>query len=331
MQRRSRETRGDLARRVAASARWWVSGLLVGSTVCGCSGSPTTEPVRSQAAAASEPSARTPAPGVSEPSTQPRSPAPAAATQGPTPVPEIHPGLLAGYLGKDLPSSLKLLPRPPAPGTAAFQQDEAVSRASQKLRGSARYAQASSDADLSFPHAASTFACALGVPITQEGSPYLYQMLRRVLTDAALATYAAKDHYKRVRPFVYYKESTCTPNDEELLRGDGSYPSGHTSIGWAWAQILTELAPDRADALLARGRSFGESRLVCNAHWQSDVLEGRAVGAGAVAKLHGNAEFKADIANAAGEIAALRKSGQAPNADCDAEAAALSVPVDGAL
>jgi acid phosphatase (class A) len=156
-------------------------------------------------------------------------------------------------------------------------------------------------------------------------------MLRRVLTDAGLATYGAKDHYKRTRPFVHYHESTCKPDDEAMLRGDGSYPSGHSSAGWAWALVLTELAPDRADALLARGRSFGESRLVCNAHWQSDVLEGRAVAAGAVAKLNGNEAFKADLAAAAKEVAALRNSGQHPNADCAAEAAALAIPIDGVL
>ena len=249
----------------------------------------------------------------------------------PPPVPEIRPGLLAGYLGKDLPDSLQLLPAPPAEGTAAFDHDKAVSRASQRLRGSRRFAQATVDADLTFPRVASTFACALAVPITQEKSPRLYQLLRRVLTDAGLATYRAKDHYKRTRPFVHYTEGTCAPADEEKLRGDGSYPSGHTSIGWAWALILTELAPERADALLARGRSFGESRLVCNAHWQSDVLEGRAVAAGAVAKLHSNPDFKADLAAAGREIQALRASAEAPNADCAAEATALAIPIDEVL
>ncbi len=34
----------------------------------------------------------------------------------------------------------------------------------------------------------------------------------------------------------------CTPEDEEKLRKDGSYPSGHTALGWAWALILTEIA-----------------------------------------------------------------------------------------
>lgn len=244
-------------------------------------------------------------------------------------VPEIQPGILAGYLGRDLPDSLKLLPPPPADGTPAFRNDMAVSRASQRLRGTPRYKQAVFDADLAFPHAAGVFACALGVPVTQEQSPRLYQLLRRVMTDAGLATYAAKTHYNRTRPFVHYKEPTCFPRDEESLRTDGSYPSGHTSVGWAWALVLTQVAPDRANELLARGRSYGESRLVCNAHWQSDILQGRATGAGAVAKLQSNATFLADVDAACAEVQALRASAATPRTDCTAEAAALALPIAG--
>jgi acid phosphatase (class A) len=259
------------------------------------------------------------------------SPSPAlipAATPPPAPVPELRPGVPAGYLGRALPDSLALLPPPPAKGSPGFARDQAVSRASQKLKGSPRYALASRDADLRFPHVASTFSCALGVPVSQQNTPRLYLLLQRSLVDAGLATYAAKDHYKRTRPFVFYKEATCFPADEAQLRTDGSYPSGHTAIGWAWALLLTELSPGQADALLARGRAFGENRLICNAHWQSDILQGRAVAAGAVANLHANADFNADMAAARAEINALRGNGVQAQ-DCEAEATALAVKIPG--
>lgn len=269
--------------------------------------------------------------GPQEPTAAATPAAEPARPMAPAAVPEISPGVIAGYLGRGVPDSLKLLPDPPAPGSTGFRQDQAVSRASQKLRGTPRYTLATSDADLSFPHAPSAFACALGVPITQQQSPFLYQLMHRTMTDAGLATYGAKDHYKRVRPFVHYKETTCAPKDEAALRGDGSYPSGHTSIGWTWALVLTTLAPERADALLARGRSFSESRLVCNAHWQSDILEGKVVAAGTVAKLHANAQFKSDLAAAGEEIQRLRASGASPGVDCAAEAAALAMQIPGVL
>lgn len=247
------------------------------------------------------------------------------------PVPELRPGIPAGYLGKNLPDSLALLPAPPAAGTAAFANDQAVSRASQKLKGTARYELAVSDADLSFPHTSGVFSCALGINISQQSTPRLYLLLQRSMIDGGLATYAAKNHYQRIRPFVHYQEATCYPKDEQALRKDGSYPSGHTAIGWTWALILTELAPESSDALLARGRSFGESRLICNAHWQSDILEGRAVAAGAVAKLHSDPVFRADMQAAASEIAAQRTAEPVDAIACDKQRAALQIPIPGVL
>jgi acid phosphatase (class A) len=219
----------------------------------------------------------------------------------PAPVREIRPGILAGYLPSEtLPNSLALIPPPPGVGSAALALDRAFSKNGLSLRGTPRWTLAAEDADLSFPNAAGTFSCALNAPITEKDTPHLYMVLRRSLADAGLSTYAAKDQYKRIRPFAVNKEPICTPNDEPKLLKDGSYPSGHTAVGWAWALILSEVAPDRSDAVLARGRAFGQSRVVCNVHWESDVIEGRFMGAAAVARLHADPAFLADLK--AGEV-----------------------------
>ena len=105
---------------------------------------------------------------------------------------------------------------------------------------------------------------------------------------------------------------------------DGSYPSGHTAIGWAWALILCEIAPEQTDAILARGRAFGQSRVICNVHWHSDVVEGRFMGAAAVARLHVDPAFRAEIEAAKAELAAVRAKGLKPTRDCQAEADALA-------
>ena len=258
------------------------------------------------------------------------SPAPRAAAA--TAVPEIRPGVPAGYLTRaTAPDSLALVPPPPATGSAALAQDHAVMRAALALRGSPRFEQARHDADLDFPFAAGTFACALGTVIDAQHTPATYRLLRRTLADASMSTRAAKERYQRVRPFVENGEPTCTPDEEAGLRGNGSYPSGHTAIGWTWALVLTQAVPERTDALLARGRSFGESRLVCNVHWQSDVLQGRFMGSGTFARLQSDPAFRADVAEAAKELAAARAQGVQPDRDCAAEAAALAQPLPGAL
>lgn len=64
---------------------------------------------------------------------------------------------------------------------------------------------------------------------------------------------------------------------------------------------------------------------MCGVHWQSDVDTGRAVGASALAKLHANETFRAQMAEAKLEIAAARASGRKSALDCKAEAAALGI------
>lgn len=256
-------------------------------------------------------------------------PVPAAAAAA---VPEIRPGVPAGYLDRSaIPDSQALVPAPPATGSAGLAQDHAVMQAALALRGTPRFEQARLDADLDFPFAAGTFACALGVRIDAERTPATYRLLRRSLIDAAMATRAAKEHYQRARPFVENGAPTCTPDDEAALRGNGSYPSGHVAIGWVWALVLTQAVPGHTEALIARGRSFGESRAVCNVHWQSDILAGRFMAAGTFARLQSDAAFRADVAAASVELAAARTRGQAPDRDCAAEAAALAIPLPGVL
>jgi len=245
---------------------------------------------------------------------------------------EAEPGKAIGYLAPAaVPASLQLLPAPPAEGSPGQALDQAVNREALALRGSARWQQAARDADLSFPAGAGQFACALGVAIDAQRTPHLYTLLERSRIDASAATKAAKNHYRRPRPFMLNQQPVCTPDDEDGLRHSGSYPSGHSAIGWAWALILGEIAPDRADALMVRGRNYGESRLVCNVHWQSDVLAGRFMGAATVARLHADPAFQADLAAARREIAHAPVQGTVPGEDCAAQAQTLQVRPASAL
>jgi acid phosphatase (class A) len=249
-------------------------------------------------------------------------------TTKPASVSETRPGVVTGYLAPQaLPNSVALLPSPPAAGSAALALDTEANRESIGSRGTPRWRLAAEDADLRPSQVAGTFSCALNAPITEQETPRLYQLMRRVMIDAALSTFRAKSQYNRPRPFVVNKKTTCTPAEEGILMKSGSYPSGHAAIGWALALILCEIAPEQTDALLARGRAFGESRMVCNVHWQSDVSEGRMMGAATVARLHADPQFRADVEAAKAELAVVRAKGLQPTRDCKAEAEALACHV----
>ena len=237
---------------------------------------------------------------------------------------EARAALAASYLKGQAPNSLTLLPAPPAAGSAAQARDDASAKAAQAMRNGPRWKQAIQDANLQFPAVAETFACAVGAEISEATTPTLYRMLQRTMADIGLSTYPTKNKFQRTRPFVVTSTPSCTPDEEAFLRKDGSYPSGHSAIGWGWALIIAEAAPDRADAVLDRGRAFGQSRVVCNVHWLSDTEEGRVIAAATVARLHGEAEFRSDLEAASREIAAARSAGSNPMRDCAVESAQLA-------
>jgi hypothetical protein len=245
-------------------------------------------------------------------------------------IPEFHPelglGALQGYLDvKSLPNSLDLIPPPPLAGSAALAHDEEVARSSFPLRDTPRFALAASDFDLKLPHLVEDFSCALNAPITRQNAPYLYTLMSRAFTDLAMSTYAAKNHYQRQRPFQQNHQPIAVPAARAFLEKDPSYPSGHTAVGWGFGLILSEIEPDRAEEILNRGRSFGESRIVCNHHWYSDVVWGRFMGAAIVARLHADPTFRADLEAAKAEVATIRAKNLTPIVDCKAEASALAL------
>ena len=221
---------------------------------------------------------------------------------------EAYQGQPEGYLKADeLPNSTLLLPSPPQPGSAAWANDMEISVKYLNSDDSLRWKQAQVDANLDFPDAINEFTSYLKPGISLETTPFLYLLLQRVIEDASQSTYAAKVYFRRQRPFLVNNLPTCDPASEPYLRNSGSYPSGHAAIGWTWALILTELFPDQANAILQRGRELGESRVVCNLHWHSDVVEGRTMGAATVAALHANSKFIHDLKKAKLEIKRLKE------------------------
>lgn len=211
----------------------------------------------------------------------------------------------------DLPNSLELLPGPPDAGSIAFLYDRARYDWGKSMRKTPRGEQAFQDARVGGDGVPRAFSEAFGIDITQDGTPEIYTLVVGMREDAGdLATRDAKNYYNRTRPYAYYEEDTCNPEQQAELSTNGSYPSGHTSIGWATALVLAEINPDRQDEILDRGFEMGESRVICGYHFQSDVDAGRLTAAGAVARLHADEGFSKQLDKAKKEFAKLKKEGK---------------------
>lgn len=231
-----------------------------------------------------------------------------------------------GYLTPtDLPDSLALNPPAPAAGSAIEARDVEASKAAIALRGTPRWDLARRDADLFGATATDTYSCAAGIAIGAQTTPKINALMLRVARDLAMSTRATKAKYMRKRPFMVNGQPSCTPEQEKLLAGDGSYPSGHSAIGWGWGLLLAEVVPSRATQLVARGRAFGDSRRICNVHWLSDTEEGRIDADAVMARLHAEPAFLADVAAAREEAKALAGKVIPAPEKCAAEASALAM------
>lgn len=211
------------------------------------------------------------------------------------------------YLSHDeTPNSTRYLPAPPDTSDAAFFNDWLVYTRGLGQRPTPRGAQAKADADYTADYLAGYFSAAAGFTISRDSTPDLFHLLACVAWTGGDATWHAKNHYMRRRPFMVMRQQSLTPEAEDALSRNGSYPSGHTAMGWSTALVLAELMPEAQDSILSLGYAYGQSRTIVGAHWQSDVDAGRCAGAAAVARMHASADFQADMAAAKAEIARLR-------------------------
>ena len=215
-------------------------------------------------------------------------------------------------------NSLELLPPPPQPGSILFLNDQAQYQWGLMQRRTPRGDQAVTDARVDGAGVPNAFSEAFGVKISKENTPEIFKLVVNMREDAGdLATRAAKEHYMRVRPFAFYEKTTCNPEQQQELSTNGSYPSGHTAIGWATALVLAEINVDRQNEILKRGYEMGQSRVICGYHFQSDVDAARLVASAVVARLHANDAFIAQLAKAKKEFAELVKKGKVKKSECE--------------
>jgi acid phosphatase (class A) len=210
-----------------------------------------------------------------------------------------------GYLDATRePIASDFLTPPPAPGSAALAEDESVFLRTRALKDSERWALAAHDDDSGPVPLLEDFTCALGMRLDASNAPHLMALLQRARGDAGVVSVAAKNFFRRSRPLVGNTRPICVARTG--YETSFAYPSGHATMGWMYALILSELVPDRTSRIAARGRSYGESRVVCGVHWESDVEAGRTMASVLVAALHGDAAFRADLDAARAEIAQAR-------------------------
>lgn len=190
-----------------------------------------------------------------------------------------------------------ILPPPPATDTPAARAELAELHAMQAARTPAMEAGARHDGDTKD---ASIFAGVLGPRFDLKQLPETTRLLAMVRATEKQVVDLGKSEFKRPRPWIADATITsCSRSDEPL----SSYPSGHTSMAFSMGGVLARLMPEKAGAILARSAAYGESRIICEQHFRSDVTAGEALGLLIAERLMDKLEFKRQFAAARTELA----------------------------
>ena len=212
---------------------------------------------------------------------------------------------VASFLTYDeIPTAAKFLPLPPKPGEDAFYNDKYRYEWGKTMRNTARGQMAKEDAVHTLAYFSKIYSEPFGLEISKEKTPEIYALLERLLATTKLCKDKSKKRIMRKRPYVEFNEPTAVPEDEENLRYNSSYPSGHTTMGWGIALALAEINPARQDEIIKRGFEYGESRVIVGFHYQSDVDAARLITSTLLNRLHANDEFVAQLQKAKAEFAA---------------------------
>lgn len=234
-------------------------------------------------------------------------------------------GPASRYLAKGSFDARDHLPPPPAKGSPEAEKDRQIFLATRALKDTPRWAMAKADA--SKANILGDYACALGYAPTRESNPKLAAMLLRMSHDVRSAVNGPKLQYRRPRPYLAESGPICVKRSLGLALAP-DYPSGHSTWGWTVGLLLAEAAPDRAEAILARARAYGESRVVCGVHNASSVEAGKHNAENLFAALWASDAFKADLAAVRAELDAARATATPPDpARCTAEANLVGAPL----
>ncbi len=196
----------------------------------------------------------------------------------------------------------KILPPPPAPDSIAAQADlETVlhvqdSRTPEQVA----WAQFILEDDV-FKNAR-----VLGPWFTAANLPFTAEFFKQIDDDGAAAVNNLKKLYPRPRPpRTDTRVHPCIP-----VPKSGSYPSGHSSQAWMWAEILAQIFPEKQAELYDRARAVMWGRVIGGAHFPSDTAAGELVGRTVAREMLKNPALRAALEKCRAEAAPflLRKA-----------------------
>ena len=141
----------------------------------------------------------------------------------------------------------------------------------------------------------------LGAKFTRESMPATAQLWADMDNDQGIVVSAAKKFFQHPRPYDLDSsiKSICgaTPGGPK-----NSYPSGHGTIGYLSALVLTMMVPEKGEAIRARADQYAHNRVVCGDHYASDLEGSKQAAELIMGNMIGNPKFQQEFAAAKAEV-----------------------------
>ena len=143
-----------------------------------------------------------------------------------------------------------------------------------------------------------TFKPVIGESFETNQLPKTAWFFHRVLQDSVLVVDVGRNYWERPRPYLIATNLADGPPE----RFSGSYPSGHSTLATVCALLLADIFPDKAEAILSKGKEIGWHRVILGRHYPSDIYAGRTLGRRIVQEMRRNRLFRHDFREARMEL-----------------------------
>ena len=190
----------------------------------------------------------------------------------------------------------RFLPPPPAQDSVRTQEELEELRHLAAVTSAERKAAATRDSQDETPD---IFNSVIGFDIATR--PQTKKLLQIVVDEEEPDTKAAKAFFHRLRPYAA-DTSLSTCETKRPGKPANSYPSGHSTLGFAMGVVLAQVMPDKAQDILARSKEYAENRLICGVHYRSDITAGQQFGTVLALRLMEKPAFQQQIAAAQAEL-----------------------------
>ena len=121
------------------------------------------------------------------------------------------------------------------------------------------------------------FFATLGPQFDLNKLPATAKLMAVVDNEQSVAANIVKRYFLRNRPWAIDPSLVACdyrPNAPPLT----SYPSGHATLSYSEGYILAQLMPEKAQPILARAQEYAYSRVVCGAHYPTDIEASHVLG-----------------------------------------------------